>query len=190
MHVSVLSRAADGGRPAALAAAGRERENASAEAQASEAAERKRKEALAAERREGETKAKEEDKVRRLMERLRREGACPFFCVSICTYVLAKQVKRVPFNRRRGRSAGMCQYLYFCTSKASTKVQILTQSWYKEEARRRAVEQEEEKRLAVLEKIKCLDEKRRRPESATKRAGGGFILSFTGDGGSKRTAWQ
>ena len=85
---------------------------------------------------------------------------------------------------------GTCQYLYFCTSKASTKVRILTQSWYKEEARRRAVEQEEDKRLAVLEKIKCLDEKRRRPESATKRAGGGFILSFTGDGDIRRTAWQ
>ena len=93
MHVSVLSRAADGGRePAALAAASRERENASAEAQASEAAERKRKEALAAERREGETKAKEEEKVRRLMERLRREGACPCFCVSMCTHVLVKHV--------------------------------------------------------------------------------------------------
>ena len=92
MHVSVLSSAADGGRPAALAAAGRERESASAEAQASEAAERKRKEALAAERREGETKAQEEEKVRRLMERLRREGASSCFCVSICTYVLVKQV--------------------------------------------------------------------------------------------------
>jgi hypothetical protein len=120
MHVSVLSRAADGGRePAALAAASRERENASAEAQASEAAERKRKEALAAERREGETKAKEEEKVRRLMERLRREGAYPCFCVSVCTYVLLEQVNRVPFYRRGGRSAGMCQYLYFCN--ASTK---------------------------------------------------------------------
>ena len=92
MHVCVLSSAADGRRPAALAAAGRERETASAEAQASEAAERKRKEALAAERREGETKAKEEEKVRRLMERLRREGACPCYSVSIGTHILVKQV--------------------------------------------------------------------------------------------------
>ena len=67
-----------------------------------------------------------------------------------------------------------------------------------EQARRRAVEQEEQKRQAVLEKMKVADEKRMRPGTATKRAGGGFVLSFSEDGavstarsvGQPKAAWE
>eukprot|EP00802_Teleaulax_amphioxeia_P009421 Tamp_09437.p1 GENE.Tamp_09437~~Tamp_09437.p1 ORF type:complete len:279 (-),score=102.13 Tamp_09437:389-1225(-) len=63
-----------------------------------------------------------------------------------------------------------------------------------EEARRRAVEEEEQKRQAVIDRMKELDERRCRPGSAIKRAGGGFVLSFSGDGSSKsaapKSAWS
>ena len=64
-----------------------------------------------------------------------------------------------------------------------------------EETRRRAVALEEEKRLGTLEKLKVADDKRCRPGSAVKRAGGGFVLSFSGDGDGARAtgrkdAWQ
>ena len=62
------------------------------------------------------------------------------------------------------------------------------------EARRRAVEEEEQKRQAVIDRMKELDERRCRPGSAIKRAGGGFVLSFSGDGSSKsaapKSAWS
>ena len=59
-----------------------------------------------------------------------------------------------------------------------------------EQARRRAVEQEEQKRQAVLEKMKVADEKRMRPGTATKRAGGGFVLSFDGAVSTARSVGQ
>jgi hypothetical protein len=39
--------------------------------------------------------------------------------VSICTFVPVKEVKKVP--ERWAKEAKECQYLYFCTSKASKK---------------------------------------------------------------------
>jgi hypothetical protein len=48
--------------------------------------------------------------------------SCSSFCVCICTFVLAKRVKRVPYSRPPASAApsvSVFVLLYFCTSKAS-----------------------------------------------------------------------
>ena len=123
---------AEAKRREAAAAAERERERTKAATAEREAAERKKREDGEADRKAAEARAKEMEKRRRVMERLKRE----------------------------------------------------------EQARRRAVEQEEQKRQAVLEKMKVADEKRMRPGTATKRAGGGFVLSFDGAVSTARSVGQ
>ena len=57
-------------------------------------------------------------------------------------------------------------------------------------ARAEKLSAEEQKRQAVLEKMKVADEKRMRPGTATKRAGGGFVLSFDGAVSTARSVGQ
>ena len=60
-----------------------------------------------------------------------------------------------------------------------------------EAARRKALDADEEKRRTALEAIQAAERRHRRPDSAGRRAGGGFVLSFKidGSGNSRRQAW-